>query len=365
MRIGVLSADLTHRHGWAHYSASVIAALKRAGADVRAVTTTDSLPCDEVEAARLLPPVDPMGRGLLVQLAAAFPAARAYLRGCDVVHALIEPFAPLASWIAAERPLFVTAHGSYIRADRAYPRWTRPIYMRTLERGTLIAVSRSTAEIARRVLPRARVEIVPNGVDVERFAGIERTTGHPPTALFVGAVKARKGVHALIRAFALARESISEARLLIVGSTDAEPDYAAAARRLVDELGLADAVAFAGRVSDADLMRAYSEADVFALPSMNAGWKFEGFGLALLEASAAGLPVIGSRGCGTADAVQDGVTGLLIEQGDVQGLADALIRLLRDRDLARRMGAAGRAFAQMHTWDAAAERLIALYEAAR
>lgn len=365
MRIGVLSADLTHRHGWAHYSASLIAALKRAGADMRVVTTTDSPPYDAIEAARMLPPVDPMGRGLLARLAAAYPAARAYLSDCDAIHALIEPFAPLASWIAAERPLFVTAHGSYARVDRAYPRWSQPIYMRALRSATLIAVSRYTAAIAQGILPDVRAEIIPNGVDVERFARIERTTGHPPTVLFVGAVKARKGVDVLIRAMAHVRESIPDARLLIVGSLDAEPDCAAAARALAAELGLADAVTFAGRVSDADLLSAYAAADAFALPSLNVGWKFEGFGLALLEASAAGLPVIGSRDCGAADAVQDGVTGLLVGQGDVEGLAGAIIRLLRDRELAHKMGAAGRAFAAAHTWDTAAARLIALYEAAR
>ncbi len=365
MRIGLLSADLTHRHGWARYSASLIAALKRAGADVRVVTTTDSPRCDEIEVARLLPPVDPMGRSLLARLAAAYPAARAYLRDCDIIHALIEPFAPLGAWTAWRRRLFLTAHGSYARVDRAYPRWSQPMYRLALRRATVIAVSRYTAAIAQEVLPGVRAEIIPNGVDVERFAGIKRTAGHPPTVLFVGAVKARKGVHILLRAFALAQESIPDARLLIVGSLDAEPDHAAAQRALAIELGLADAVTFAGRVSDADLLSTYAAADVFALPSINIGWKFEGFGLALLEASAAGLPVIGSRDCGAADAVQDGVTGLLVEQGDVQGLADALTRLLRDRELAHKMGAAGRTFAQAHTWDAAAARLIALYEAAR
>jgi glycosyltransferase involved in cell wall biosynthesis len=365
MRIGVLSADLTHRHGWAHYSASLIAALKRAGADVRVVTTTDSPPCDEIDVARLLPPVDPLARGLLMRLAAAFPAARAYLRGCDIIHALIEPFAPLGAWIAGSNPFFVTAHGSYARLDRAYPLWSRAIYASAFRQATLVAVSRYTAEAARAVLPGVRVAVIENGVDVGRFVSIERTTGHPPTVLFVGAVKARKGVDVLIQAFALTRESIPEARLLIVGSLDAEPAYALAQQALAADLGLTNAVTFAGRVSDADLLSAYAAADVFALPSMNIGWKFEGFGLALMEASAAGLPVIGSRDCGAADAVQDGVTGLLVKQGDVEGLADALIRLLRDRELARRMGAAGRVFAQTHTWDAAAARLLALYEAAR
>jgi phosphatidylinositol alpha-1,6-mannosyltransferase len=82
----------------------------------------------------------------------------------------------------------------------------------------------------------------------------------------------------------------------------------------------------------------YGSAHVFALPSLNVGWKFEGYGLAHLEASAAGLPVIGTTDCGAADAIDDGVTGLLVTQAQVaERLPAAIIRLLSDPALAAQM----------------------------
>jgi len=121
------------------------------------------------------------------------------------------------------------------------------------------------------------------------------------------------------------------------------------------------------RFSQIELMALYARADVFALPSINVDGKFEGYGLALLEASAAGLPVIGSRDCGAEDAVVEGETGLLVPQttGDQlnEALVEALVALLTDRDRAARMGAAGRARAQAQTWDRHAAALIALYRA--
>jgi glycosyltransferase involved in cell wall biosynthesis len=370
LRIGLIAADLTHQHGWAHYSLSLIRALRRANVELTVLTTHDSPIPPDIHALPLLPSVSVPERGLLARLLAALPAAQRALRGCALVHALIEPFAPLAALLAGGRPLFVTAHGSYIRVEHAYAALTRPLYRWSLGRATLISVSRYTAAAARRSLPRAQTVVVPNGVDGERFAGIERTNApRPPTILSVGALKRRKGALELVRAFAAVRQAHPNARLHLVGALDLDPAYVADVRAAVDHGALvrgdlAASVTLAGRISDAELRRAYAEADIFALPSLNDGWRFEGFGLALLEASAAGLPVIGSRDCGAEDAVQDGVTGLLVPQADVDALAGALRRLLNHPDDARRMGEAGRAFAAAQTWDAAAAQIAALYQKA-
>ena len=117
-----------------------------------------------------------------------------------------------------------------------------------------------------------------------------------------------------------------------------------------------------GQVDEETLLGWYAAAQVFALPSLNVGSRFEGFGLAHLEASAAGLPVISTRDCGVEDAIVDGVTGLLLPQERLsETLAAAILTLLRDPQRARRMGAAGRAHAQEQTWDKVAQEQIALY----
>ncbi|MDZ4765108.1 MAG: glycosyltransferase family 4 protein [Chloroflexota bacterium] len=366
LKIGLLAADLTHKHGWAHVSTSVIAALSRAGVECVVLTTRDSPSLDGVETHAILPPVDPMARGLLASLVRAYPAARRMLADCDAIHALIEPFAPLGGWIAGARPFYVTGHGSYVRVDQAYSRIARPFYVQAFRRATLICVSRYTADAAQTALPGARTVIVPNGVEMERFAALQRDKAdrfaRTPTILSVGAVKRRKGTLELVEAFARVRPQIPGARLHIVGSLTLEPAYVERVRAAIQQHDLGAAVTLAGRISDADLMRAYADADVFALPSLNDGWKFEGFGLSLLEASAAGLPVIGTQDCGAADAVQDGVTGLLVPQdGLVAHLSDALMAVLRDAEMARRMGAAGRMVAAAQTWDVAAGKLLDVY----
>ena len=126
--------------------------------------------------------------------------------------------------------------------------------------------------------------------------------------------------------------------------------------------GLERRVNLLGQVDETTLLGWYAAAQVFALPSLNIGARFEGFGLAHLEAGAAGLPVIGTRDCGAEDAIVDGETGLLLPQQDVgQSLATAILSLLQDPQRARRMGHAGRARARQQTWERVAAELIALY----
>jgi phosphatidylinositol alpha-1,6-mannosyltransferase len=134
----------------------------------------------------------------------------------------------------------------------------------------------------------------------------------------------------------------------------------------IGRLGLVETVRLLGHVPEDVVMGWYAKADVFAVPAMNDNGKFEGYGLVYLEASAAGLPVIGTTDNGAEDAIDDGVTGLLIPQNQVsEQLPGAILRLLRDPELAERMGAAGRIKAAGQTWDHVARRMLDVYNEAR
>ena len=110
-------------------------------------------------------------------------------------------------------------------------------------------------------------------------------------------------------------------------------------------------------------MRRYRTADLFCVPSMNDGWRFEGFGQVHLEAGAFGIPAIGTRECGAADAIDEGVTGLLVSQLSIETeLPEAILKLLDDPALRARMGEANRSKAERTTWESVAARYIALYE---
>jgi glycosyltransferase involved in cell wall biosynthesis len=179
-----------------------------------------------------------------------------------------------------------------------------------------------------------RTVVIPNAVEVSRAARRNRRTGDGlPLVVAVGRLKAPKDFLTLVRALGRLRPDSFEA--MIVGDG---PDRA----RLEDEiesLGLAGHVRLAGERRDVPELLA--GADVFALPSAS-----EGMPVSVLEAMAAGLPVVASRVGGVPEQVADGETGLLVRPGDPHELAAALERLIGDRDLRRRLGAAGRARAE-------------------
>ncbi len=179
-----------------------------------------------------------------------------------------------------------------------------------------------------------------NGVDLARFAETPPTVtdrlrreldlGRAPVVGFVGRLTRDKGVEDLRAAFARIETALPEARLLLIGGHEAGDRVSAATRRWISDdrrvLGL-------GRVDDPAPY--YPLMDVLAFPSYR-----EGMPNAPLEAAAARVPTVGYRVTGTVDAIEDGVTGALIEPGKVDDLARALVRYLEDGDLARRHGCA-------------------------
>ncbi|MBL8299086.1 MAG: glycosyltransferase [Rhodanobacteraceae bacterium] len=151
--------------------------------------------------------------------------------------------------------------------------------------------------------------------------------------LAVGRLSHYKGFEVLLDSLA----RLPDTALLLIGSGERE----AALRARVNELGLASRVCMTGHVDDTFLQRAYAQADIFCLPSLD---RAEAFGMVLLEAMRAGLPCVASAipGSGVTEVVVSEQTGLLTPPGDVAALAAALDRLGRDTALQRRLGAAGR-----------------------
>ena len=156
----------------------------------------------------------------------------------------------------------------------------------------------------------------------------------PPTVTYAGRLTVEKGPDVLVRAFALARARVPDARLSIAGAGPAEPGL----RALIDELGLRDAAMLHGQLAGEALETTLARGWVHAVPSR---WP-EPFGLTATEAMMRGTAVVASDIGGLAESVAHESTGLLAPAGDERALADALVRLLSDRPLAERFGAAGR-----------------------
>ena len=230
-------------------------------------------------------------------------------------------------------------------------------------------VSRYTrGRVAAAFGPMAALEPLPPGIDADRFrpdpgarAAVRRryALGDAPVVTCVSRLVARKGQDVLIRALPGIRARVPGTRLLLVGGG---PD-AGRLRALAVAHGVADAVVFAGAVDEADLAAHHAAGDVFALPCRTRGWGLdvEGLGIALLEASASGLPVVAGRSGGAPETVQEGRTGHVVYGRDLPALVEALVGLLADPARAAAMGAAGRAWMRAEWgWPARAARLSAL-----
>ncbi len=305
-------------------------ALTARGLDARIVTTTRGAPeVDGVRVHRVPAVLSPIG-GFAVNPAAMSGLSDLLARErFDVVHAHASVVSPAAygGALAGARmglPTLLTFHSMLHRsafllgASEALFGWSR-------ERVVLSAVSSVVAAQAARWMPGAGVAVLPNGIDVGFWRGLPRPdAGRGEEVVFVSAMRLsrKKRPDALLRAFAAAMRRVRGAppmRLVIAGDG---PERVALARAAA-ELGIADRVAFPGQLSREDLRGLYGRAHAFVLPSER-----ESFGLAALEARAAGLPVLAMLESGVRDFIRHGVEGLLVRAEDE--LAQAIARLALD-----------------------------------
>lgn len=259
----------------------------------------------------------------------------------------------LASAVAARRsgvPLVVTAHIGDLReipglvglVARAHEATLGRLILRRATRA--IAVSGAVASHLKELAPSLPVDVVPNGVDVARFAPVPPRFDGTLVVGLLGRLVPNKGPAIAVAALAeLIRRGVP-ARLRIAGDG---PERARLAE-LATASGIADAVQFDGFRPDPE--RWFGTVDVVVRPSLT-----EGMPLGLLEAMAAGVPVIASDVPGNAALVDHEATGLLVPVRDPVALADALERLFRDADLRGRLRAGGRALTTTMTWEQTAE----------
>jgi colanic acid/amylovoran biosynthesis glycosyltransferase len=203
----------------------------------------------------------------------------------------------------------------------------------------VVAVSRAMQrKLVALGAPEEKVHYNPYGIDCGAFGGAEPESA-PPAFVAVGRFVEKKAPHLTLRAFAEVRRAQPSARLRMVG----EGPLLEGCRRLASELGVDDAVEFLGAQSHERVQAEMRAARCFVQHSVEApNGDCEGTPLGILEAGASGLPVVSTRHAGIPDAVVEGETGLLVEEGDVNGMAGGMLKLAGDAALAGRMGRAAR-----------------------
>ncbi|MGH9116406.1 MAG: glycosyltransferase family 4 protein [Acidimicrobiales bacterium] len=334
--------------------------LRRLGHDVRVVAPTDGPPPD----AGVTPvgPSAPISANDSVAPLAPGPAAQLRTVGAlrderfDVVH-VHEPLVPgpsLTTLVAKPAPLVATFHAA---GRSAAHRWLGPVLRRLADRiDHRTAVSDDARRFAQAALG-GEYTVLFNGIEVDRFAGAEPwpsasssagAAGTPgPTILFVGRHEPRKGLAVLLRAMP---RLPAETRLWVAGTgpeTDALRSGTAGDRR----------IEWIGRIDDEEKASRLRAADVFCAPSVRG----ESFGVVLLEAMAAGTPVVASDLPGYRNVARGGADALLVAPDDPEALAAGLLGVLDDRATAERLVASGRERADVFSMDRLARRYLAIY----
>jgi glycosyltransferase involved in cell wall biosynthesis len=372
--------SVTHAH-------EVIRALRGCGVAVEGVTTdpwiadaaSDMDPSWSWRLVRVprsfkaIPASAALGGDLALVTAALGAARRA-----DVVYQRHSRFSLAGALLArlAGRPLFLEYNGpeSFFRErwqptplagrlaaceEAALRAATRIVVVSSVDRDSLLG----------RGIEDGRIVLNPNGVDPDRFARgggpeIRRNLGLPPENVvvgFVGSFGPWHGAPVLARAFVRVAGTVPAARLLLVGAGPELDEV----RRTITEAGLDDRAVYTGLVNPGDVPRYLDACDVLASPHVQlpGGERFFGSPTKLYEYMAAGKAIAASRLEQIGEVLDHERSALLVEPGDIEGLAGALVRLAGDADLRARLGSEARRDAEArHTWRANAERLVGAYE---
>jgi phosphatidylinositol alpha-mannosyltransferase len=365
MRVGLVCPYQWDVPGGVQYHVRDLAeTLRGLGHQVEVLTPAEreeSLPAEHVTFAGRTVPVPYNGSMASMQFGPISAArVRRWLREghFDVVH-VHEPASPSVSLLVcmlAKGPIVATFHAATVRSRwlAVVGPWAKPWLERINGR---IAVS----DFARRVQVEhlgGDAVVIPNGVHVPRFAtgpslpGVTRGEG-PPTIGFLGRYdEPRKGLPVLLEAMRTVLREHPGARLLVAGRGD---------RQDLDELvgpQLAPHVTVLGELAEEEKAAFLRSVDVYCAPNLLG----ESFGVILIEALAAGAPIVASDLDAFARVLEDGAAGELVRRGDAPALGRALADLLADPERRARLAAAGSRAAAGYDWGSVAERILAVYE---
>jgi phosphatidylinositol alpha-mannosyltransferase len=325
--------------------------LRAMGYEVRVLA-----PCDGPPPATFVTPLGnslpTAANGSIAPLAPDLPCQLRTIRALtdeefDVVH-LHEPFLPgpsLTALLLHTAPIVGTFHSAGESASYKYLRGLILTGVSNLDHR--VAVSKDARELVHRYIG-GEYEILFNAVALDQYRSSPEAETAGPTIFFCARHEERKGLDVLLHAMQLLPTDVT----LWVGSTGPDTE------RLRSEYAHDDRIVWLGRMTDADKIAHLKGADVFCAPSLHG----ESFGVVLIEAMAAGTPIVASSLDGYRNVATDAVDSLLVEPGDTEGLAKALADLLANPRLRERLARAGQTRADDFSMTALAQRYAVHYE---
>jgi len=216
----------------------------------------------------------------------------------------------------------------------------------------LVACSQGLKDRALRFMPAASIEVIPNGVELDKFYPSRKNEEPEKLRLItVGRLSVTKRIEMLIGAVEVLNRNGCKLHLTVVGGGSMEQQL----KDTVLQKGLGEVIEFRGRIDTEDMPHAYRQSDVFVSASMQ-----EGMSNAMLEAMASGLPIVTTRCEGVEELVTD--NGIVVEQSDAEAIAAAIRQLAAAPQTQRRMALAGRGHAERFAWSRTAEEYLSLYK---
>lgn len=342
MNILLVTSTMQPVCGWGTYSVNVARGLRENGHLVHVLTAEQSN--QQSQETAVLPQPLSMLASPFAWLRYAL-ALRSAIRTHhpDVIHILVEPYAiamPFVSFITRMPPWVMNLHGTY--SVLPFTRFTSRFLFSSAFRqcaGFLVCSTFTYDKTCTAIATYASADILSHverkkrffrfGITPSIFRSARKNATTTKCILYVGGIKDRKGLREMIQGCAaFHRRSIVPIRIVLVGFYHPADPYVRDLRSLIEESGMNDIVTFEGKVSEARREKLYAEADVFMMLSKSDDVYFEGFGLVCIEASQRGIPVIGSYDSGCREAINDGVSGYIVDAFNTDVVADALTSIL-------------------------------------
>ncbi|OGZ03634.1 MAG: hypothetical protein A2604_00925 [Candidatus Liptonbacteria bacterium RIFOXYD1_FULL_36_11] len=340
--------------GWGRYSRSLV---KGVAENVQVAVLTSGK-YDKTCSFLVWPVLPAPAFNPLVQIKTFFYILK-YLRDCDVIHSLVEPYMPavaLASRVL-KIPCILTMHGTYAVPPKKFSIKKLMMKFAYLTAPIVTTGSPQTENKVREVVKLNECRFIPNGVDADTFKILSEEKKEN-FLLTVGALKPRKGVDIVIKALGIVKNEFPFLNYKVVGYPDSS-DFAGYLKRLTRENGVEKRVEFLSGINDEELVKLYNQAKIFILAARTEKGSFEGFPMVFYEANACGTPVISTTGFGSEYAIKNGINGYLVVPEKPEEVAEAIRKIIAgDYD---KMVKNSLEEARRHSWEAVSQQLIKMY----
>ena len=219
-----------------------------------------------------------------------------------------------------------------------------------------ITVSNSSKEeMIKAGIPRDKIKIVYNGISNNYKPDWKKKSSYPHI-LYLGRLKKYKQLDHLIRAMKIVKKEVKDAKLSIAGSGDIEEEL----KKIVEEIGLNETIKFHGYVNEEKKKHLMQSAWIFVITSRKEGW-----GLTVIEANACGTPAIAYNVPGLRDSIRNGETGLLVDKNNIDNLAEAIIKVLKDEKLREKLSKNALKWSKNFSWDKSSNRFLEILKLVR